>query len=89
MSAALDTQRKPAMLSLDEAIERLLSQVGAPAPERAETVSTFDALGRVLAADVRSLIDVPPADNSEMDGYALRAADVAALKAFIAENDRR
>src|SRR5436190_11225522 len=66
------------MLSLDEAIERLLAQVGAPAPERAETVSTFDALGRVLAEDVRSLIDVPPADNSEMDGYALRAAEVAA-----------
>ena len=50
----------------------------APAPERAETVSTFDALGRVLAADVRSQLDVPPADNSAMDGYALRAADVAA-----------
>jgi molybdopterin molybdotransferase len=73
-----DAPRKPAMLSLDEAIERLLAQVGAPAPERAETVSTFDALGRVLAEDVRSLIDVPPADNSEMDGYALRAADVPA-----------
>ena len=46
--------------------------------DRAETVSTFDALGRVLAADVRSQIDVPPEDNSEMDGYALRAGDVAA-----------
>ena len=45
--------------------------------ERAESVSTFDALGRVLAEDVRSLLDVPPADNSEMDGYALRVADVA------------
>ena len=78
MSTAADVQRKPPMLSLDEAIERLLAQVGAPAPERAETVSTFDALGRVLAQDVRSLIDVPPADNSEMDGYALRATDVAA-----------
>ena len=66
------------MLSLDEAVERLLAQVRAPAPGRAETVSTFDALGRVLAEDVRSLIDVPPADNSEMDGYALRATDVAA-----------
>ena len=66
------------MLSLDEAVERLLAQVRGPSPGRAETVSTFDALGRVLAEDVRSLIDVPPADNSEMDGYALRAADVAA-----------
>ena len=41
-----------------------------------EIVSTFDALGRVLAADVRSTLDVPPADNTSMDGYALRAADV-------------
>ena len=40
------------------------------------SVSTFDALGRVLAEDVRSLLDVPPEDNSEMDGYALRVADV-------------
>jgi molybdopterin molybdotransferase len=65
------------MLSLDEAIERLLAQVRPPPPERAESVSTFDALGRVLAEDVRSLLDVPPEDNSEMDGYALRVADVA------------
>ena len=56
----------------------ILARVAAPGAERAETVSTFDALGRVLAADVRSQIDVPPDDNSSMDGYALRAADVAA-----------
>ena len=41
-----------------------------------EAVSTFDALGRVLAADVRSTLDVPPQDNTSMDGYALRCADV-------------
>src|SRR6187431_537269 len=64
------------MLSLDEAIARLLAQVPAPPPERAESISTFDALGRVLAVDVQSLLDVPPEDNSEMDGYALRVADV-------------
>jgi molybdopterin molybdotransferase len=68
---------KPAMLSLDDAVERLLGQIRVPAPASAETVSTFDALRRVLAEDVRSLIDVPPADNSEMDGYALCVADVA------------
>jgi len=76
MSAVPEAPRKPAMLSLDEAVERLLGQVRAPAPEKAESVSTFDALRRVLAEDVHSLIDVPPADNSEMDGYALRVADV-------------
>jgi len=46
-----------------------------PASE-AESVSTFDALGRVLAADVLSGLDVPGADNTSMDGYALRCADV-------------
>ena len=78
MSAAPTAPPRPAILSLDDAVERLLGQVGAPAPGRAETISTFDALHRVLAADVRSLLDVPPADNSEMDGYALRTADLSA-----------
>ena len=68
---------RPQLLALDDAIERILARVAAPDPASAETVSTFAALGRVLAEDVRSRLDVPPADNSEMDGYALRAADVA------------
>ena len=67
--------RKP-LLSLDEALERLLSTVQ-PLGET-ETLSTFDALGRVLAAEVRSQLDVPPHDNSAMDGYALRLADLPA-----------
>ena len=41
-----------------------------------ETVSTFDADGRVLAQDVVSALHVPPQDNSSMDGYAVRSADV-------------
>src|SRR3954470_6495408 len=77
MNAAAPSSRPP-LLALDDAIERILARVGVPEPARAETVSTFDALGRILADDVRSQIDVPPADNSEMDGYALRVADVAA-----------
>ena len=44
----------------------------------AQVVSTFDALGRVLSLEVRSALDVPPADNTSMDGYALRCADVPA-----------
>lgn len=63
------------MQSLDEALERLLSRV-APLGE-VETLFTAEALGRVLAADVVSALDVPPADNTSMDGYALCAADVA------------
>jgi len=64
------------MLTLDEALARLLAATR-PLAE-AETVSTFDALGRVLAQEVRSSLDVPPADNTSMDGYALRCADVPA-----------
>ena len=64
------------MLTLEEALAKLLATVRPFALDQAQTVSTFDALGRVLAADVHSLIDVPPADNTSMDGYALRAADV-------------
>lgn len=43
----------------------------------AEEVSLLDALGRVLAADATSDIDVAPFDNSAMDGFAVRAADLA------------
>ena len=43
----------------------------------AEPVSTFDADGRVLAQDVVSALQVPAVDNSSMDGYAVRCADVA------------
>jgi molybdopterin molybdotransferase len=65
------------MLLLDDALARLVEGACAAAIGQTESVSTFDALGRVLAADVVSAIDVPPQDNSSMDGYALRAADVA------------
>ncbi len=69
--------RRP-LLTLDDALARLLAGAAAhPIAER-ETVSTFDALGRVLAAPVGSLLDVPPADNTSMDGYAVQAADVPA-----------
>ena len=74
------------LLSLDEALARLLAVVqplGAT-----EMVSTFDALGRVLAADVASLLDVPPADNTSMDGYALRAADVPAAGTVLPVSQR-
>lgn len=63
------------MLSLPDAIARLLAAT--PALTETEQVSTFDALGRVLAADVVSALDVPPQDNTAMDGYAMRAADIA------------
>jgi len=67
-----------AMLELDDALARLVEGTRTHAITATESVSTFDALGRVLAEDVRSALDVPPADNTSMDGYALRAADVPA-----------
>jgi len=48
-----------------------------PAVSGVESVAIRSALGRVLARDVISPIDVPAADNSAMDGYALRGADLA------------
>ena len=68
---------KAPLLSLDEALARLTAGATAARITEVDTVSTFDALGRVLAADVVSAIDLPPADNSSMDGYALRVADAS------------
>ena len=62
--------------SLDEAMAELLGHAQPALPT--EMVSTFDADGRVLAQDVVSALQVPPQDNSAMDGYAVRCADVAA-----------
>lgn len=62
------------MRPYDEALAQLLSDVGsvATAQNATENVSLFDAVGRVLAEDLCSPINVPPKDNSAMDGYALR-----------------
>ena len=61
------------LIALDDALARVLAAVK-PISET-QTVSTFDGLGRILAQPVASAIDVPSADNSAMDGVALRAAD--------------
>ena len=62
------------MLSVEDARAQILS-VFAPLP--AEVVSVERALGRVLAKDVTARVTQPPRDVSAMDGYAVRAADVA------------
>lgn len=62
------------MLAVDEARNRILA---AFSPLQAEQVSLTESLGRVLAADVRSRRTQPPTAVSAMDGYAVRAADVA------------
>ena len=60
--------------SLDEALAQLLAF--ASPLTGTEQVSTFDADGRVLAQDLVSALQVPPHDNSSMDGYAVRCADL-------------
>jgi molybdopterin molybdotransferase len=65
----------PDLLAVDEALERITA---AFAPlEEYERVPILDALGRVLVEDVPADIDIPPFDNTAMDGYAVRAEDVA------------
>lgn len=65
------------LLSLEEALSRLMAVASARKITDTETLPTAQALGRVLAEPVISALDVPPADNTSMDGYALRAADMA------------
>jgi molybdopterin molybdotransferase len=65
----------PDMLTVDAAIERILT-VFTPLTDH-ERVSLSSALGRVLVEDVAADIDLPPFDTTAMDGYALRAEDVA------------
>jgi molybdopterin molybdotransferase len=61
---------------LDEALAELLAQALPLAGS--QSVSTFDADGRVLAEDLLASLNVPGHDNSSMDGYAVRVADLAA-----------
>lgn len=66
--------KKQSMLSADEALAFLLARVR-PA-NKTEQIATADALGRVLAERLTSAVNVPPLDNSAMDGYAVRIADL-------------
>jgi len=67
-----------ALLSVADALARVLENVG---PLPAENVPIAHAAGRVLAADLAALRSQPPAAVSAMDGYAVRAADVASGRA--------
>ena len=60
---------------LDDALAELLAQAQPLAGM--ERVRTFEADGRVLAQDLVSPLQVPPHDNSSMDGYAVRAREIA------------
>ena len=66
------------LLSVDEALAQLLA--GASPIAEVEQVPTMEAAGRVLAAPQTSSMDVPPMDNSAMDGYAVRLSDLDSLE---------
>ena len=61
------------MIPVKDARERILERF---APLPAERVDIFSALGRVLAEEIIAPFDIPPYDNSAMDGYAVRSADL-------------
>lgn len=64
------------MISVQEGQARILAQVTSVAPP--QVLPLPEALGRVLGEDLRATIDVPPTDNSAVDGYAVAHAEVAA-----------
>jgi molybdopterin molybdotransferase len=61
------------MISVDEALDRILSHIR---PLGFEKVSLLDSLGRAIAEDIYAKRNIPPLDNSAMDGYAVRWEDV-------------
>ena len=77
---------RPPLLSLDEALPLLLARAQPLAG--VEVVSTFEGDGRVLAEDLFSALQVPPQDNSSMDGYAVRCADVVTPGALLKVTQR-
>ena len=66
------------MLELEQAQQQILSAIE---PLPSETISLDRAAGRILAEPLSARIDLPPFDNSAMDGYAVRATDVAGASA--------
>lgn len=68
------------LLPVDEALRRLLADVG---PLGLEQVPLADAIGRVLASDLHARRTQPPFPASAMDGYAVRAEDIATLPAYL------
>ena len=69
------------MLTAQQALDHLLSH--AKSVVESESLPTQAALGRVLAQNVNSLVDVPPLDNTSMDGYAVRTADTQNLGSIL------
>ncbi len=80
------TPARAPLKPLDIALAELLEQVNTLSG--IEEISTFDADGRVLAQNRLSSLHVPPQDNSAMDGYAMRCADVGAVGTVLSVSQR-
>lgn len=74
----MDHCATPGLTPVDQALDTLLSEI-TPIAET-EVVSLDAAMGRVLAQSVTSQLNIPPADNSAMDGYAMKAQDAVSGK---------
>ena len=70
-------QKKRGQIPVEEAVARILNALDVP--EKTEETPLLQALGRVAAGDVCARVAQPPFDRSALDGYALRAADIAGL----------
>jgi molybdopterin molybdotransferase len=86
MNAPVKAPARAPLMSLDDARASLLAQATPLAGT--DSVSTFEADGRVLAADLVSALQVPPQDNASMDGYAVRSADVTHAGAVLRVSQR-
>ncbi len=82
----MTTAPRAPLMSLDEALNTLLARIRPLVGE--ESVATLDADGRILAQDLVSALQVPAFDNSSMDGYAVRSADVQQAGAVLAVTQR-
>jgi len=69
------------LMPLQEALEHITHTLDVITPT--ESIPLLEALGRVLACDIESPINVPPAANSAMDGYAVRCSDLASQSDLI------
>lgn len=69
-------QKKRGQTPVEEAVARILNALDVP--EKTEEIPLLQALGRVAAGNVCARVAQPPFDRSALDGYALRAADIAA-----------
>lgn len=69
----VDCCSAPGLVTIEDAMEQLLAMVSNN--QAVETVNLEDALGRILACDQSSSLNIPPEDNSAMDGYAVRYND--------------